>query len=91
MASPVFEVGHGVTEALNLHSAHLGVEWEVGEVHGTSRLKLKIQNPAIIITNGYLDGQPHAPQHLPGVHYPQELVLRRSLENFSVHMYTIYV
>ena len=43
MASPVFEVGHGVAEAFDLHGAHLGVEWEVGEVHGTSRLKLNIK------------------------------------------------
>ena len=28
---------------------------------------------------GCLDGEPHAPQYLPCVHYPQELVLRGGL------------
>ena len=59
----ILEVRHGVPEALNLHGAHLGVEGEVSEVHGT----------------GGLDGEPHAPQHVPGVHDPQELVLRGGL------------
>ena len=81
MASPVFEVSHGVTKALDLHGTHLGVEGEVGEVHGTSRLKLNIKfsSESLVITNSHLDGQPHTPQHLPGVHYPQELVLCRGL------------
>ena len=39
----ILQVCHRVAETLYLHRAHLGVEWEVGEVHGTSRLKINIQ------------------------------------------------
>ena len=52
-------VRHGVAEALNLHGAHLDVEGEVCQVHGT----------------GGLDGESHAPEDLSRVHDPQELVL----------------
>ena len=55
----VLQVRHGVAEALDLNGAHLGVEGEVCEVHGT----------------GGLDGQPDAPQYLSSVHDPEELVL----------------
>ena len=30
----VLQIRHGVAEALNLHGAHLGVQGEVGQVHG---------------------------------------------------------
>ena len=46
-----------------MNSFSLDVEWKVSEVHGT----------------GGLDGEPHAPQYLPRVHDPQELVLRGGL------------
>ena len=55
----VLQVGHRVAETLDLDGAHLDVEGEVREVHGAGRL----------------DGQPHAPEYLPRVHDPQELVL----------------
>ena len=55
----VLEVGHGVAEALDLHGAHLGVEGEVGQVHGA----------------GGGHSQPHAPQHVARVGDPEELVL----------------
>ena len=45
----VLEVRHGVAEALNLHGAHLGVEGEVGEVHGARGLEGEHQSEASIV------------------------------------------
>ena len=45
----VLEVRHGVAEALYLHGAHLGVEGEVGEVHGARGLEGKHQSEASIV------------------------------------------
>ena len=59
----VLQIRHGVAEALNLHSAHLDIEGEVGQVHGTGRL----------------DGQPHASQYFPGVDDAEKLILRGGL------------
>ena len=55
----VDQVRHGVAITLNLEGAQLAVHGKVGEVHGT----------------GGLHCQPHAPQNLPQVGDPQELVL----------------
>ena len=59
----VFQVGHRVAKTLDLDGAHLDVEGEVREVHGAGRL----------------DGESHAPEYLPRVHDPQELVLSGGL------------
>ena len=45
----VLEVRHGVAEALYLHGAHLGVEGEVGEVHGARGLEGEHQSEASIV------------------------------------------
>ena len=45
----VLEVRHGVAEALYLHGAHLGVEGEVGEVHGAGGLEGEHQSEASIV------------------------------------------
>ena len=55
----VDQVRHGVSITLNLEGAQLAVHWKVGEVHGTRGL----------------DRQSHAPQNLPQMGDPEELVL----------------